>query len=427
MMGSLLGMAFLLIPKAQALEEPAISIDKVQFLARGDNFAWMEFVVSDPGSNSINFYYSKKGESEKFHQYVSASSGLVEGSNYVVMLGLVPGATYEYYYTIKSSDEDVVTRSKTKTFKTKETDFITIQSVSPETVKVGDTLTLTGKGFGSSEGKVEVGQCYMCNDSVLSWSDKKITVRIGSHANNGPVRIHAYPISSLYSTARRPIYQKTIEGPEVAVSDGQNRIYVLNETNRVCGNGLVFDSYDAIKNLNNIYFEKYGRGAKCDELAFHLQSKTTHTRLKGWLIGQAEGKWWDSIITKYEGKTIYDTNPKGVFLVTREGLRHIPSLQVAVAHGIDIDDATLVKELNDSLYQYQVYYGKYSRPLVYTEGEYYQDIDNVLKGESPDTGDEALDQYVTDHLKLLTLIDPGESTDKDFKGICTFVACGKKY
>lgn len=424
----------LVVPQfsAHALEEPAMTVSDLRLQERGATFAKFQLTVEgyDDATNSVAIYYSKKGESGVKMSYALpylfqdlGGNYTQEGKNYVHLWNLVPETTYEYYLVTRQGEE--TTRGKVKAFTTRSDGFMSIDGATPKKVNVGDSLTIVGKGFGTRKGKVEIGHCYICNDEVQNWSDTRIVVKVGSHATNGPVTVSAYPFSGS-STARGSAYHHSASGPDIAVTNGQNNIYVLGGARSQCGEGLVTRVYGAIENFNNIYFEEYGRGAKCDELKFHLQRNTPHDRLRVWLNEQKEAKWWDDLLEQYDGQMIYNNNPKAVYLVIDGGMRRVPSFQVALAHGLIIDDATLMKDLHDRLHEGQVRYADYNS-LAYTDGAYTEEIEQVLQGEEADTGNRELDDYITEHSKLLTKVSPSRSDDKDYQGICTFVVCGKIY
>ncbi|OGY79280.1 MAG: hypothetical protein A3B74_00300 [Candidatus Kerfeldbacteria bacterium RIFCSPHIGHO2_02_FULL_42_14] len=413
---------------ARALEEPALTVSNIQAEA-GDTFAIISFTAENvPTAAQATIKYRKDGEDVTFS---TGSNYFYDGATSILLYDLLPQTKYFYTVLIEegTSYEDLY-KSSSKSFTTKNVDFVSLSRVTPSKAKPGAEVTIEGKGFGKRAGEVIFGYCFAeCKGTIVSWTDIKIVATVGTRATNGPVTVHAYPASGFRST----IYSKEVRGGDVTVNNGDTSYFVIDR--RKCGQGIRAKTYNEIANINNIYFAEYGRGAGCNELTFHVQRRTPHDRLRDWLRTQDEGKWWQKITKNYMGKTIYDAKT-GIYLVTPSGLRRVHDFQTALAWGLIIDDAKLVEDFYDPAKGYaEKYihsgvrsYGDYENQLLYRNGPYFDAIEAFLGGEEIDTGNARLDSYIEDHQNLIIKMNPMDTDDEDYRDICTdHLRCGKRY
>ena len=92
-----------------------------------------------------------------------------------------------------------------------------IGSLSPTRLLVGDTLTITGSGYGDTRGTSVVtfgGNVNPASGDYLSWGNNQITVKVPSGAKSGNVTITVGTLTSDGKNLRIILPPPTIDGGE---------------------------------------------------------------------------------------------------------------------------------------------------------------------------------------------------------------------
>ena len=98
-----------------------------------------------------------------------------------------------------------------------------ITAISPDSGPYPTTCTITGSGFGSNQGRVEIGG-ESSGVTVQSWTDRQIVVQVNEPARSGAVRIYADETESngLFTyTVTSPYFTVDFVTPTVKVIKGE--------------------------------------------------------------------------------------------------------------------------------------------------------------------------------------------------------------
>lgn len=392
--------------QVQALTLPDLTISDVKTSSRDNTAVQLQFTVSNYSSQKeISVDYKRKGQSSYSNQFMN--QGVYQnGTYYVTLYGLVPNV--RYYYKVKLEANDSITTSK-YTFVTRSHQHTKVTDIQPRTVSVGDTITITGQGFGNRTGQLNVGYGYEDYATIQSWTDSKIVATVDNTPTDGPVTVQAYT----FQTNKSGYYPVTV------TSDIQ--LDVLNESHAyyiACMPGVIADTYEAATNFDDLYKQEFGRSIQCDELEFHLQHSTPHDKLQTWLNAQTAGIWWDNLTSKYDGQVIY--NATDMFYVTGGKLYHIPDLMTALAYGFNLDDATMVSDL--TVTDDRQYALSEAPDLNIWDGIYFRKVLNLADGKTVTFPDSIFQTYAN---KEQPLIAENANTSSD--DVCQLVECGEVY
>ncbi len=118
-----------------------------------------------------------------------------------------------------------------------------ITSVSPTTARAGDSITITGTGFGSSQGSGSVWLGSKLAGSYVSWSDTQIVATVASGAVTGTAQVQQggvwanygtftviIPVLSSISPTSGPVgTQVTFTGTGFGTTQGSGKVWLANK------------------------------------------------------------------------------------------------------------------------------------------------------------------------------------------------------
>jgi 6-phosphogluconolactonase (cycloisomerase 2 family) len=151
-------------------------------VARRTTFRWNASV--DPDGDTVA-YRIVISENADLSAPVINESG-ISGTSYMPASNLDESTTY--YWRVSATDGIAVTNSETRIFTTGTLilDLVDIESISPATAYPGQTLVITGTGFGSSAGTISVGG--VASNPTL-WTDTEIRASVPSGVTAGSVNV----------------------------------------------------------------------------------------------------------------------------------------------------------------------------------------------------------------------------------------------
>lgn len=129
--------------------------------------------------------------------------------------------------------------------------------------------------------------------------------------------------------------------------------------------------------INQSYYTKWERNARCDEIQFHVDHNTPITRLNSWLDSVAYG-WYANIgNTHFKNQTV-STSRHEWFYVDQSGIHRIPDILTAWSWGLLMEDRiSIYSGHTDAFYKY----APLGAPLKFSEGRYVNKIHDIWKEE----------------------------------------------
>lgn len=163
-------------------------------------------------------------------------------------------------------------------------------------------------------------------------------------------------------------------------------VYTLNPDNTV--------------KLNQAYWRRWGRGARCDELQFHIDHNTPVLRLELWLDSVAYDRYANIGGTHFESQTV-STSRHEWFLVKNGVLHRIPDWLTALSWGLLINDRFSIPDVHEIKFYNLVTIGE---PLSFNQGSYFKKINAIWSQGSRDYSKlpSGLQDEVRDRLSLFT-------------------------
>jgi hypothetical protein len=118
-----------------------------------------------------------------------------------------------------------------------------ITSVSPTTARAGDSITITGTGFGTTQGSGSVWLGSKLAGSIVSWSDTQIVATVASGAVTGTAQVQQggvwdnygtftviTPVLSSISPTSGPVgTQVTFTGTGFGTTQGSGKVWLANK------------------------------------------------------------------------------------------------------------------------------------------------------------------------------------------------------
>lgn len=176
------------------------------------------------------------------------------------------------------------------------------------------------------------------------------------------------------------------------------------------------NTLDEARNINNLYYEYWGRDAGCDEVQFHVDHVTSHDRLANWLGSTTDTREYGFIgtagIDHLEGQTVsFGFNvrgngaPRHVYFVNNGYRYRIYDVATAASWGLD----PFTHRYNihhQRLMNY--FYDRYpdGGPLNYMAGNYADEVSHYIWDEDHPIDDD-LPQLMQDYLEAATMLYEG--------------------
>jgi len=127
--------------------------------------------------------------------------------------------------------------------------------------------------------------------------------------------------------------------------------------------------------INQEYYIRWGRNARCDEIQFHVDHNTPISTLSAWLNEVEVSRYQNMAASAYEGNTVSTSRHHWYFI--QNGIAHrIYDWPTAMAWGVLLEDRRSIPAVHTgSFYQYVTV----GEPLNFTEGLYYEKINAIWK------------------------------------------------
>lgn len=254
-------------------------------------------------------------------EYDSTVNGF-SGSNGIKLDHLWAGTTYYFRYKIQDYSNPL------RVFYSSEQTFATlakapeITQVSPSSGTYGDTVTMTGSGFGDIEGVILFGQTFLsrhCDDhaTIVEWTDTRIRAKIseppddpfgqmgcasaqsgavtfftqGFYSYSGPVMIWmrtatggSFTLEQDESATETPSESSPAEENNEEQVNANTSTEALKKSDIYgCGLSVTSNQSSYLEDVALAYRSTWDRDARCDELQFHLSHSTPMNRVQTFL------------------------------------------------------------------------------------------------------------------------------------------------